>query len=163
MPLSTGARSITFTSLRNSSVSGPNTGLAEMHQVLGPVATGRKPFDVELKSVGWFPNERSPRVLWVGVDGGDSLQTLAKQTDDALTPLGVAKEDRNYTPHLTLARIKHPVPLSKLRARIKEMEALDIGTFSVSQFAMFRSRPGTNSSIYEKMAEFPFESAMAAS
>ena len=42
----------------------------------------REPFEVEVKELGWFPNERSPRVLWAGVHGGDPLIQLARETDE---------------------------------------------------------------------------------
>jgi 2'-5' RNA ligase len=122
-----------------------------------------EPFQVELKGVGWFPNRRSPRVLWLGVNGGEALADLARRTEEKLQALGIPKEDREFRPHLTLARIKSPVSLSKLRQRIDEMESAEFGSFSVSCFSLFRSDPGSNSSIYRKLRDFHFQAAMAAS
>jgi 2'-5' RNA ligase len=122
-----------------------------------------EPFQVELKGLGWFPNRRSPRVLWVGVNGGEYLADLARRTDEKLQILGIQREDREFRPHLTLARIKTPVSLSKLRQRVEEMEAAELGAFPVSSFSLFRSDPGSNSSIYRKLHDFRFQAAMAAS
>ena len=122
-----------------------------------------EPFPVELKGTGWFPNRRSPRVLTVGVNGGEALVDLARRTEEKLQTLGIPKEDRKFRPHLTLARIKSPVSLSRLRQRIEEMEAAEFGEFSVSSFALFRSDPGSNASIYRKLRDFHFQAAMAAS
>ena len=140
----------------------PEGRIQELHEALRCL-TRRQPFDVEVKQLGWFPHERSPRVLWVGIEGGQPLHTLAKETEDALTPLSIAREQRDFSPHLTMARIKHAVPLSNLRARVNEMQPAEMGRFSVSHFSLFRSRPGTNASIYEKLTDYEFESAMAAS
>jgi 2'-5' RNA ligase len=122
-----------------------------------------QPFEVQLKRLGWFPNRRSPRVLWVGVNGGPALTDLVRRTEERLLTLGIPKEKREFSPHLTLARIKRPVPLSRLRQKIDEMESADFGEFSASSFSLFRSDPGSNASIYRKLHDFNFQAAMAAS
>ena len=140
----------------------PEARVPEINDALRRVSR-RQPFEVELKGLGWFPNERSPRVLWLGVEAGNELATLAAETEDALKPLGIAKEDREFSPHLTLARIKNPVPLSNLRKKVQQMQPAEMGRIPVSRFSLFRSRPGTNASIYEKLTDYDFESVMAAS
>lgn len=136
--------------------------MPELDQALIKVRR-RQPFEVELKGLGWFPNERSPRVLWLGVEGGKELAGLAADTEEALAPLGIPKEQRPFSPHLTLARIKNPVPLANLRKKVEQMQPAVIGSVVVSSFSLFRSRPGTNASIYEKLIDYEFETAMAAS
>lgn len=140
----------------------PEARVPEIHQALRR-ARRRQPFEVELKGLGWFPNERSPRVLWLGVEGATELAALAAETENALVPLGIAKEAREFSPHLTLARIKNPVPLSNLRRKVQQMQPAEMGRISVAKFSLFRSRPGTNASIYEKLMDYEFESVMAAS
>jgi 2'-5' RNA ligase len=140
----------------------PEQRVPELQEALRQVAP-RKPFEMELKGLGWFPNDRSPRVVWLGAQGGNDLTGLAAEIEDALAALGIAKEEREFSPHLTLARIKNPVPLSSLRKKVQEMQPSEMGKFSVSHFSLFRSRPGTNASIYEKIGEYQFESAMTAS
>jgi RNA 2',3'-cyclic 3'-phosphodiesterase len=143
----------------------PESRLEELHNALASIP-GREPFEIEIKNLGWFPNERSPRVLWAGVyDGqppGEALMRLAQETDAKLEELGIKKEDRPFSPHLTLARIKNPVPLQRLRQRVAEMLPAAIGSFPVSRFVLYRSEPGSNASIYRKLGEYKFESAMAA-
>jgi 2'-5' RNA ligase len=140
----------------------PDSRLDELSGALETLAP-RDPLELELKSLGWFPNERSPRVLWVGVHGDSALEDLARATEDCLTKLGIAKEERPFAPHLTLARIKSPVPLNRLRERVKEMHSANFGAFTVAAFGLFRSDPGSNSSVYRKLRTYPFQSALAAS
>ncbi len=139
----------------------PEDRIGELHAALLKVVA-RPPFQVDIRNLGWFPNERAPRVLWAGVDGGDALKKLARDTDERLASLGIPEEIREFSPHLTLARIKNPVPLRGLRRKIEEMRNATIGQFQVSQFNLFRSDPGSNSSIYRKLREYKFESALAA-
>jgi 2'-5' RNA ligase len=123
----------------------------------------RDPFEIQIRDLGWFPNERFPRVLWAGIHAGEALAELARDTEACLEPLGIPKEERSFAPHLTLARIKNPVPLRRLRERVREMQPASFGSFRVSHFTLFRSEPGSNSSIYHRLRSFRFQSAVAAS
>jgi 2'-5' RNA ligase len=77
-------------------------------RVVAEVAAGLAPFEMRVEGAGCFPSPRRPRTLWVGI--GDGLQELVA-LHDALEPplldLGCyRREDRQYTPHLTLGRVK---------------------------------------------------------
>src|ERR1700683_2409914 len=84
---------------------------------------------VRIGGIGWFPNARNPRVLWAGVKAGEELRQLAQATETAGHPLGVAREDREYSPHLTLARIRDRVPLDALRSLIHSLGPAEFGFF----------------------------------
>src|SRR3954465_6875894 len=61
----------------------PKSRMEELDEAMREISP-RAPFDVEIQGLGWFPNERSPRVLWAGVDGGDALKLLANETENCL-------------------------------------------------------------------------------
>jgi len=127
----------------------PQERLEEMKRALATVpATGL--FDVQIRDVGWFPNPQRPRVFWVGVDGGEPLRRLAHATEQAVAGLGVRIEEREYSPHLTLARIEDRVPLEALRNAVAGMESKSFGTFKTSAFCLYLSAGGK----YTKLAEF---------
>lgn len=66
-----------------------------------------EPFVLIARGVGGFPNLRSFRVLWIGVDGDTHrLETLQRDVESGLETLGVGKERRRFHPHLTLARTR---------------------------------------------------------
>jgi RNA 2',3'-cyclic 3'-phosphodiesterase len=111
---------------------------------------------ISIRGVGWYPNPHNPRVFWVGVVGGAPLAELAKTTEDALDPLGVPREQRAFSPHLTLARIRRPVPLQAMRQTIARIESLEFGSFEADRFHLYLSRPGPAGSVYSKLVEFPF-------
>jgi 2'-5' RNA ligase len=136
----------------------PESRLPELHAALGTL-TSRPCFEVEIAGMGWFPTERAPRVLWVGVEAGEALPELAQATEECLQTLGVAKEERKYSPHLTLARVKHQVPLGQLRRKLADLGRVSLGTFAATGFALYRSEPGSNASIYRKLQEYQFESS----
>ena len=139
----------------------PERRLDELHEALNGL-TPRATFDVEVRDLGWFPNERSPRVLWAGVHAGPALKQLMAETEERLLALGVAKEEKANNPHLTLARIKNPAPLRNLRKAVDELQPAEMGTFPVRHFCLFRSDPGSNASVYRRLRDYRFEAAMAA-
>ena len=118
---------------------------------------GRAPIHADVKGLGWYPNPHHPRVFWASVTAGPELETLVKDTDAALAPLGIVREERAYSAHLTLARIKDPVPLHTLRGAIEKLDTLDFGSFTADGFFLFRSQPGSAGSIYTKLSEYRFQ------
>jgi 2'-5' RNA ligase len=101
---------------------------------------------------------QKPRMLFAGVHAGPELATLARQVEESLEPLGVALERRPYMPHVTLARIGKSV--GAVREHIANMKNQDFGTFPVSEFHLYSSRPrtGGSGSVYEILTSFPLGS-----
>jgi 2'-5' RNA ligase len=140
----------------------PENRLHELDAALAAIPP-RDSFEIQICDLGWFPDHRSPRVLWAGVQNCPALLDLAKETEARLEALGIAKEERAFAPHLTLARIKNPIPLNRLRERVEELQPADLGTFRARSFSLFRSDPGSNASVYRNLRDYRFESAMAVS
>jgi 2'-5' RNA ligase len=81
--------------------------LEQVRAALEKVCSEHAPFGVELTGLGAFPSARRARVLWMGVGAGfEELRSLASDLDAALVTLGFEPEERPYTPHLTLGRIR---------------------------------------------------------
>jgi 2'-5' RNA ligase len=130
-------------------------GLEKLEAALASVAP-RLAVPVDVRGVGWFPNQHHPRVFWAGILSGPELETLARDIETSLEPLGIAKEDRDFSPHLTLARIKQPTPLHTLRQAVTDLGAVEFGAFRSDRFGLYRSQPGAAGSIYTKLSEYPF-------
>ena len=77
-------------------------------RVVADVAAGLAPFEMSVEGAGAFPNARRPKTLWVGVgEGLEELVTLHDALEPPLLDLGCyRREERQYTPHLTLGRVK---------------------------------------------------------
>src|SRR5437899_4860726 len=117
--------------------------------------SAREPLSIAIEKVGFFPNPHSPRVFWTGVHAGDDLAGLARDTEESLAPLGIAKEERAYSPHLTLARIKAPGKQPALLMAVAKLPSLDFGSFIAERFYLYQSRTAPTGSVYTKLAEFP--------
>ena len=78
---------------------------ADMLRVLEP-PLALVPFDVELEGCGVFPRSGAPRVIWIGLNEGvASLRAMHEEFNRRLVPLGFKPEAREFSVHLTLARI----------------------------------------------------------
>jgi len=115
-----------------------------------------EPMEIALRGVGFFPNPHSPRVFWVAVHAPASLGELARQTELALGRLGVPAENRPFSPHLTLARVKEPVPMAALRQAIAALPSLEFGEFTADRFCLYHSQLNPSGSVYTKLSEFLF-------
>lgn len=109
---------------------------------------------VRIHELGFFPNARSPRVFWCGIEA-PGLAELAADTDRATSTLGIASEARAYSPHLTLARIKDRINMEPLRQAIAALPSVEFGSFEASSFFLYRSQLRPGGSVYTKLAEFP--------
>lgn len=111
-------------------------------------------FEVRVAGLGFFPNDRAPRVFWAGIQAGKELAGLARAIDEVLLKLGVPAEGRPYSPHLTLARIENRTPLERLHRTIRDLGPVDLGSFRPDRFYLYRSQPGPGGSVYTRLAEF---------
>jgi 2'-5' RNA ligase len=81
--------------------------LGELCAALEEACARHTPFDASLAGLGAFPSKRRARILWAGIGAGsERLSSLAADLDAVLMPLGFEREERTYTPHLTLGRIR---------------------------------------------------------
>ena len=66
------------------------------------------PFNLRINGIGAFPNFRRPRVIWAGLEDTEPLLALYEQLQQGLASHGFNREERPFTPHLTLGRIRRP-------------------------------------------------------
>lgn len=116
-----------------------------------------KPFILNVRKAGIFPSVNRARVLWLGMDGDvEALIKLQKEIDTELQKYGFEMENRPFSPHVTLARIKEPKGLIGLAKIMEKSEDYAAGSFSVSGLNLFKSTLTPKGAIYTKLAYFPF-------
>ena len=95
-------------------------------------------FDVLLRNVGGFPNLRSPRVIWIGLekDGAKKLTELASEIGTKLVKLGFEK-DNKFKPHLTIFRVKKKI--DNVSSILTDFETTKFGTETVSKIKLKKS------------------------
>jgi len=81
-----------------------------INEILQKLVVDFEVINLEIKTTGCFPNNKQPRVLWLGVDGElDKLKNLLNNIDNELAKIGITFDTKkDYLPHITLGRIKYP-------------------------------------------------------
>jgi len=123
---------------------------ADIDDALGVIRAPR--FFMELAGVGKFGG-KIPRALWAGVRVGEELAHLQRKVETALQRLGLPAEERKFSPHVTLARLKG-APRGKVMDFLTHHALFSSGPFEVERFALFSSQPGSGGSVYHVEREY---------
>ncbi|MEE8348424.1 MAG: RNA 2',3'-cyclic phosphodiesterase [Acidobacteriota bacterium] len=116
--------------------------------------TGRaaRPFDLEIRRLGVFPNRNTPRVLWIGVDPVDVVSDLQGRLQEGCNLLGFPGEARSFHPHLTLLRLKSRKNLSRLVAHVEGAGAGEqAGGLRVEEIHLYQSILKPDGAEYRKL------------
>ena len=112
------------------------------------------PFTLRLKGVGHFPPGKQPRVLWVGVEESRPLLVLQKGVEAALIAAGIAPDERRFSPHITIARLKE-TPLPPVAAFEERYGNFLAGPFPGGTFHLYSSTLTREGAIHTREATFP--------
>jgi 2'-5' RNA ligase len=117
-------------------------------------AAGQRAFDLRWQSLGVFPSLRRPNVLWVGCEDGGASGRLVASLSRELERLGIAPEDRAWSPHLTVARVKAKPP-RELREMVEANQSVAYGTTRATAVDLMRSELLPAGAAYTKLATAP--------
>ncbi len=131
-----------------------DTQTKQVVEALSPIEVFNA-FSVELKGFGFFPQAHRPRVFWVGIASPPALAELAEKVETHMEKIGIAREDRAFSPHLTLARFQVPRPQPALETAVAEQANASLGTFEASEFFLFESKLSPQGAQYRKVMRFP--------
>ncbi len=131
------------------------TDIAKISDIMGAVASGSGEVTLTCDRLGLFPHLSKPRVMWVGfTDSGDRLGSIAARLDKELDQsLGIARERRKFSPHLTVARIKGDVNHFKLSGFIKKGVELCNNSFTISSIVLYSSELTRTGAVYTIVKE----------
>lgn len=118
----------------------------------GAVA-GVRAFDVRVEGLGAFPSAARPRVVWAGVTAGaDAMRDLAGRIDEALVAVGVAREARPFSPHITLGRARQPGRAPALTEALRGGAGRLFGRLRVVRASLMRSELSPRGARYAELA-----------
>jgi 2'-5' RNA ligase len=139
----------------------PETKLGAIRSALVGVRSDQ-PTTVDFCGLGFFPNEKRPRVFWAGIEASPNLKTLAADVERVMEKLGIPHEQRPFSPHLTLARFEPPGLPEKLRSAIQENAAREFGSFRTNQYHLIESKLKPSGAEYTTLESFAFTAAAEA-
>ncbi len=126
--------------------------LADIQKAIEESAKGISAFLLEVNGIGVFPNIRYPRVLWIGIkDKGDTLKTLEEAIDRETEKIGFKKEGRDFSPHLTLGRIRSHKNREILIKSLEEFDKIELGAFNVTEVSLIKSELRPKGAVYTQL------------
>jgi len=135
----------------------PADGVEDLKKSVGAVCRGAWPLSLRAEGVGFFPNPRSARVIWVGInDGKGRLVDLQQQIETAVRPFSPEPGGKNFTGHVTLGRLKNPRPADTrgLAARAQSLEKRLFGEWTAGEIEIIRSELSSTGARYTSLAVF---------
>jgi RNA 2',3'-cyclic 3'-phosphodiesterase len=128
--------------------------------------------EIRFRNYGFFPTPKSARVFWVGMEASAELAELAAAIDEKLSALGIPRETRAFSPHLTLARgaggsgaphrNKSDRPnrvFQRLQEKLAALPQPEFGTILPTEFYLYQSHLSPKGSTYTKLARFALKVA----
>lgn len=126
-------------------------------RVLSDVAFGKKTFQINITSLGAFPKITSPRVIWVGIEEGDrQTREIAQELEEKIARLGIPKEDRPFSSHITIARIRSGLNRDKLISSLNSLQDKFKSaplSFTARKITLFKSTLKPSGPVYEVLKE----------
>jgi 2'-5' RNA ligase len=101
---------------------------------------GHGPLEMSVREIGAFPNFRRARVVWIGVEQERRLELLHHDLELACESVGFEVEGRPFRPHVTLARVRNPLPVGRMKAFARVARSVRLRTtVLVEQITLFES------------------------
>lgn len=117
-------------------------------------------FDVQVEGLGCYPNIRRPRVLWVGLKAPSELASLQRAIEVAAARLGYESEERDFSPHLTIGRVRQNASsgdVHKIRTAVESCKIGSLGTAHIDAVQLFKSELRPEGSIYTRLFSAPLQ------
>jgi len=150
----------------------PDSAVEQIKQALSTIEPSSP--EIHFRGYGFFPTAKSARVFWIGMEASAHLATLAATIDDEMAKLGIPKEDRAFSPHLTLARgaggsgsprrNKKDGPnriFHHLQEKLSALPTPEFGTMTPHSFFLYQSQLSPKGSKYTNLAAFDLKLAAA--
>ncbi len=127
--------------------------IEEIKEILEKISEEYEKFSMELLKIGAFPKLSNPRVIWISIEKGkEELQKIFLDLEEGLNKIGFKREERGFSAHITIGRVRSPLNRSELLERIKriDFERMDL---LVGKITLFKSTLTPKGPIYESLYE----------
>jgi 2'-5' RNA ligase len=129
----------------------------KINKIIEDIAGEKKYFPIRISNLGAFPKINFPRVIWVGIDKGDEeVKEIAKKLEEGLAKIGIQREDKPFSSHITIGRTRSALNREKLIQRLNDLanklqeENLE---FVVKKITFFKSTLTPKGPVYEVLKE----------
>lgn len=146
----------------------PDAAVTRIKEALATISA--RGTQIYFRAYGFFPTAKSARVFWVGMEPGPELAALAAAIDERTATLGIPREERAFSPHLTLARaggrsgspraIKGDRPnrvFQLLQDKLAALPTPEFGAMTARAFFLYQSQLSPNGSKYTKLQRYELQ------
>ncbi|MEO7454853.1 MAG: RNA 2',3'-cyclic phosphodiesterase [Gemmatimonadaceae bacterium] len=128
--------------------------VAEVVAFTEKAAARHRTFSMQVGGLGAFPNFRRARVVWTGVEHEPRLELLHHDVEVAGESRGFEIEGRAFRPHITLARVRSPLPLDAVRRLARAARRIDFTAMQVvDRITLFESTLASSGSRYRRVQD----------
>ena len=131
-----------------------------LSQMLRTEADSCPAFDMHISGLGSFPSLKRPRVLFIGIQAPAELEALYRGIEVACARLGYESETRDFSPHLTLGRVKQDASAldqQRIRRVLEETKIDSLGTARVNSVHLCKSDLKPTGSVYTQIFSAPLK------
>jgi 2'-5' RNA ligase len=133
-----------------------DTSVGEIKNALTRKLSHYGPFYIRISGTGTFPSGRFPRIIWIGMERSEILDHIHKTVEEVMSGFGYKPEDRSFSPHLTIGRVKSNKRMNELLEKIDEMRSAFIGDLGIGGISVMKSELRPAGPEYERLAEINF-------
>jgi RNA 2',3'-cyclic 3'-phosphodiesterase len=122
--------------------------------------SGFDEFSLKIFNLGVFPNERKPKIIWVGASYPDPLKQLFSIVEETAFLLGYSKEQRDFTPHITLGRVRYNVSyqnLLKIGGVLHDKKDCEICISKAAELSFIKSELRPSGPVYSELFSLAFK------
>jgi 2'-5' RNA ligase len=116
-------------------------------------------FELTLSGVGQFGKPDAARILWAGVEPNGALDHLQMKIEAAVARAGLPVEQRRFSPHVTLARLRR-APGNRIEQFVADHAGFRAEPITIDRFTLFSSFLSSSGAIYTPEAEYPLAGQM---
>jgi len=133
--------------------------LGSIQQLLRDVANQSRAISAIITQLGAFPSLSNPRVIWIGLDAPSPLFQLARVIEESTRNLGFSTDNKPFTPHLTLGRVRSTITKEQQNNLSKCLRSIHIPIFKpiqIQSITLFQSILKPGGSEYYALTECRF-------
>ena len=139
-----------------------STNVQFLTQMIRVEADAHHCFDICLMGLGSFPSPKRPRVIYIRIQAPTELEALQHAVESAAHRLGYVSEERSFSPHLTVGRVKNALRISatdqqNIRRALEQTKIDSLGTARVDSVHLYKSDLKPTGSVYTKLFSAPLK------
>ncbi|MBI2251196.1 MAG: RNA 2',3'-cyclic phosphodiesterase [Armatimonadetes bacterium] len=122
---------------------------------LSPVIEKFSPFEATFSGMGGFPNIKNFKVLWAGISKGEEqICLIQRQIENVLSKYNFPKEEKKYTPHITICRLSSIKDKNDLIAKIVDFQKIELGNILAKYITLIQSEPSKSGYKHTRLHQF---------